>query len=193
MLRHWTAILLRLSRLVASLHEQKHSRSYRDVACLDFSQAPSEDCVTASLALPTLRVCQAHIVINNGLNQDESSVVFQLYNTAIGIDAQCAAHGATLSPSANGSDPSMWYDCFMESRDPRMAASFQFNAGSHTVTVNETWTCDDANYGNQYVSIKPLPLRCGPVLRLISNFVVSDSLCQKFFPSLWQHKDLARV
>ncbi|ERS96777.1 hypothetical protein HMPREF1624_06986 [Sporothrix schenckii ATCC 58251] len=62
---------------------------------------------------------------------------FQLYNAVLGVDAQCSTH-------VNQTDVSdAWHSCFVESRDTRITTAFQFDLGRHTVTVRETWVCDD--------------------------------------------------
>jgi len=82
-------------------------------------------------------------------NSENSSVSFQLFNTATNIDAQCSAYSIALTPNAIGSDPYQWYNCFMEARDPRMAAKFRYDATLNHLTVDETWVCADKEKGRE--------------------------------------------
>ncbi|OAA56355.1 hypothetical protein SPI_07966 [Niveomyces insectorum RCEF 264] len=85
---------------------------------------------------------------NSSSSRDTStSVVFQMYNAVLGVDAQCAAH---VSPadgtSVHGAAANTWHTCFVESRDTRITAAFQFDLGPrHVLTVNETWICNDGH------------------------------------------------
>ncbi|KAL1850222.1 hypothetical protein VTK73DRAFT_9697 [Phialemonium thermophilum] len=118
-----------------------------------------DNCTAASLALHHMTTYQVILAYTNSSTCD-NTVVFQLYNPAISVDAQCAAYGPTVgvSPTNRSSSSSSlagdgWHSCFVESRDPRVAASFRFDFARREVTVNETWVCDDAGDGKQsYVS-----------------------------------------
>lgn len=111
------------------------------------------DCMTRSLALQNLTVQHTRIIEGNGTDGEDSSVVFQLQNSAIGIEGECAAHGAALAVNGTDTNPYMVYDCFMESRDPtNVSAMFQYDVMQNKLTINETWVCDDKNYSQPYVS-----------------------------------------
>ncbi|CAK7236326.1 hypothetical protein SCUCBS95973_009570 [Sporothrix curviconia] len=68
-----------------------------------------------------------------------TSFEFQLYNGVLDVDAQCSTH----VPQQNSSSRPAWHDCFVESRDTRITAAFQFDLAQHTLTIHETWVCDD--------------------------------------------------
>lgn len=102
----------------------------------------AEDCTADSLALKNMTTYQIQIVYTDSPT-DDNSVVFQLYNPVIGVDAQCAAYGPGLGVGDTRNDT--WYGCFIESRDTRISASFAYDFVLNQVTVNETWVCDSAN------------------------------------------------
>ncbi|CAK7203006.1 hypothetical protein SEUCBS139899_005733 [Sporothrix eucalyptigena] len=66
-----------------------------------------------------------------------TSFEFQLYNSVLGVDAQCSTH-----VPQNESLLATWHTCFVESRDTRITAAFQFDLTRHTLIINETWVCD---------------------------------------------------
>lgn len=108
----------------------------------------AEDCTAESRELHNMTTYQIQISYSNSSHED-NSVVFQLYNPAIGVDAQCAAYGPTLGVGDSRSDT--WYPCFVESRDPRISAAFKYDFVANQVTVNETWVCDAADPDQSYV------------------------------------------
>lgn len=108
----------------------------------EIRQTVSTDCIAQSSALKNLTITWAAIFKGSPFAREPSSVSFQLFNTAIRIDAQCSAYDIALTPNAVGSDPYKWYDCFMESRDPRMSARFRYDATLNHLTVDERWVCD---------------------------------------------------
>ncbi len=109
----------------------------------------ADDCVASSLAIHNLTAYSSQIVFSNASTGDDNSVVFQLYNSVLDVDAQCAAHDLTSAASEAGHDPaSVWHGCFVESRDPRISASFQYDPERKLLTVNETWVCDTADPGH---------------------------------------------
>lgn len=100
------------------------------------------DCITQSSGLQNLTITSLAIFKGSPFAREPSSISFQLFNIAIQIDAQCSAYDVALTPNAVGADPYKWYDCFMESRDPRMSARFQYDATLNHLTVDEQWVCD---------------------------------------------------
>lgn len=108
----------------------------------------SEDCETASTAMRNMTTYQIQISYSNS-STDDNSVVFQLYNPVIGVDAQCAAYGSTLGVGDSRNDT--WYQCFIESLDTRISASFKYDFVLNQVTVNETWACDSPDPSRSYV------------------------------------------
>ncbi|KAM7223100.1 hypothetical protein V8F06_001656 [Rhypophila decipiens] len=106
------------------------------------SQTTDSDCITRSSALQNLTITSVSIFKGSPFERENSSVSFQLFNTAIQIDAQCSAYDIALTPNAIGADPYKWYDCFMESRDARMSARFRYDATLNHLTVDERWVCD---------------------------------------------------
>lgn len=98
-----------------------------------------QDCVAASLALRDMITYQIQISYSDSSKAD-NSVVFQLYNPVIAVDAQCAAYGPNLG--VGDARNYTWYGCFMESLDTRISASFKYDFVVNEVTVNETWVCD---------------------------------------------------
>lgn len=109
----------------------------------------SEDCAAASTALHNLTTYQIQISYSNSSTED-NSVVFQLYNPVIGVDAQCAAYGPALGVGDSRNDT--WYRCFIESLDTRISASFKYDFVLNQVTVNETWVCDSTDQSHSYVA-----------------------------------------
>ncbi|KAK3689040.1 hypothetical protein B0T22DRAFT_513101 [Podospora appendiculata] len=103
----------------------------------------SDNCYAKSLALTNFTIYAAQVLKGSPFKQENSSIAFQLFNTATNTDAQCSAYSAALTPNSNSADPYIWYGCFMESRDPSMAAKFRYDATLNYVTINETWTCLD--------------------------------------------------
>ncbi|KAM7192723.1 hypothetical protein V8F33_008184 [Rhypophila sp. PSN 637] len=112
------------------------------------SQTTDLDCITRSSALQNLTITSVSVFKGSPFERENSSVSFQLFNTAIQIDAQCSAYDIALTPNAIGADPYKWYDCFMESRDARMSARFRYDATLNHLTVDEKWVCD-VEGGNQ--------------------------------------------
>lgn len=112
------------------------------------------NCTALSAAIHNLTVYGAEILytpanttgtstdIDTGLDTT-TSFEFQLYNAILGVDAQCSTHVNQTY------DSSEWHSCFVESRDSRIAAAFRFDLGRHTVTINETWVCDDNGDGGE--------------------------------------------
>ncbi|KAM7205440.1 hypothetical protein V8F20_003209 [Naviculisporaceae sp. PSN 640] len=100
------------------------------------------DCITRSSTLRTLTITSLAIFKGSPFAREPSSISFQLFNTAIQIEAQCSAYDIALTPNAVGADPYKWYDCFMESSDPRMSARFRYDATLNHLTVDERWVCD---------------------------------------------------
>jgi hypothetical protein len=102
----------------------------------------SEECVTKALALRNLTALAPQIVLDSAIPEN-NAVVFQLFNPVTQVSGECAAHGDTLSPDALTGRPDIWYNCFVESRDPTITVEFQFDSSLNRLTVNETWTCAD--------------------------------------------------
>lgn len=107
---------------------------------------PAADCAAQSAAIHNLTVYGAEILYTpaarNGTSDNKTAVdtttsfEFQLYNAVLNVDAQCSTHVNQTSSATE------WHGCFVESRDTRIAASFQFDLERHTFTINETWVCD---------------------------------------------------
>lgn len=108
----------------------------------------AEDCTSRSAALVNLTVVNTQIVLGNPLSRENSSIVFQLRNPATGVEGECAAHGPALTPNGVGSDPYIWYNCFVESRNPSITKMFQYDSVINQLSVNETWICDDNTADN---------------------------------------------
>ncbi|KAK3934007.1 hypothetical protein QBC46DRAFT_325764 [Diplogelasinospora grovesii] len=109
-----------------------------------------EGCYNKSIALTNLTIYAAEVILGDPLKGENSSIAFQLFNTALGADgtdAQCSAHTAALTPQGTQSDPYVWYGCFVESRDTsaNISARFRYDGTIDQLTVNETWTCYDNN------------------------------------------------
>ncbi|CAK7224166.1 hypothetical protein SBRCBS47491_005456 [Sporothrix bragantina] len=80
-----------------------------------------------------------NVTLTNTTGVDTAtSFEFQMYNAVLDVDAQCSTHVPQQESNA-----SVWHDCFVESRDTRITAAFQFDLSRHTLTINETWVCDD--------------------------------------------------
>jgi len=101
-------------------------------------RSADEDCIINSTSLKSLTAFQTQLAYGNQTNGDDNVIEFRLYNPAIDVSTECSGHGAAL----NGSDASAPYWCFVESRDPRITATFQFDATTNKLSVNETWVCD---------------------------------------------------
>ncbi|KAK3317061.1 hypothetical protein B0H66DRAFT_626824 [Apodospora peruviana] len=114
-----------------------------DIPPLALVDQPDASCLSKSLLLTNLTIYAAQVFKGSPFQAENSSVSFQLFNAATNTDAQCSAYSIALTPNAVGSDPYQWYNCFMESRDPRMTARFQYDATLNHLTVNERWVCDD--------------------------------------------------
>lgn len=114
------------------------------------------NCTSRSAAIHNLTVYGTEILYtpvaaapgdnSTGADIDTStSFEFQLYNAVLGVDAQCSTH---VNQTDDASASTTWHPCFVESRDTRIAAAFRFYLGEHTLTVNETWVCDDNSGGS---------------------------------------------
>ena len=108
------------------------------------------DCLERSTQVKTLSLIYTQVI--NGGHDDgpDSMIYFELQNPSIGVDAQCSAHGPTLAPNEIGNtlyDPTKWYNCFVESRDPSIGAVFQFDSARKLLSVNETWSCQNETSG----------------------------------------------
>ncbi|OIW32038.1 hypothetical protein CONLIGDRAFT_712446 [Coniochaeta ligniaria NRRL 30616] len=101
-----------------------------------------DECVSKSFALRNLTALAPQVVIDES-NPDNNAVVFQLFNPITKVSGECAAHGATLAPDKATGNPELWYNCFVESRDPSITVQFQFDSASYQLTVNETWLCEE--------------------------------------------------
>ena len=138
------------------------------------TQSLNESCVTKSLALRNMTTYQIQLSYSNS-STEENSVVFQLYNPAIQVDAQCTAYGPSVG--VGNDSRQTWHPCFVESIDERIHAAFKYDFLLNQVTVNETWVCDTASTTRQYVLIRggqrrkatpPLnPRRAGTVFSLL--------------------------
>jgi len=120
--------------------------------------ADGDDCATRSKAMHQLFAMQTQLVYGNRSGGADNTIVFQLDNPAIRVDAQCAGHGPALTPGTNYSNAKAWYSCFIESRDPRISARFQFDVETSRVSIEQTWECDSTNSSLPYV----LPQLCIP-------------------------------
>ncbi|KAB5532672.1 hypothetical protein GE09DRAFT_1145469 [Coniochaeta sp. 2T2.1] len=101
-----------------------------------------DECVTKSFATHNLTALAPQVVLDSRI-PDNNAVVFQLFNPITEVSGECAAHGATLAPDKETGEPELWYNCFVESRDPSITAQFQFDSALSQLTVNETWICEE--------------------------------------------------
>lgn len=104
---------------------------------------PNDDeCVSKAYALHNLTALAPQVVLDRS-SPENDAVVFQLFNPVTGVSGECAAHGATLAPDKVTGNSELWYDCFVESRDPSITVQFQFDSALSQLTVNETWMCEE--------------------------------------------------
>lgn len=148
----------------------------------------SDNCLGNSLALQTLTVFQGSVTGASPASENDTAVVFQLLNPALDVDAQCAAHSTALTPNGRHRDPSVWYNCFVESRDTTISAKFQFDTVANKLTVNETWECTNATTSFTYVAEKPCFDSEGLVGRETAN---KGSQCA--LPGLWLRRATGHV
>lgn len=124
------------------------------------SSSNDDDCASRSSSLRVLAALQMTATFGNQSCGDDNVVEFRLWNAAAGFNAECSAHGAGL----DGSDADKWYFCFVETRDPRVAAAFRYDGPQKRLTVRETWACDaDAGNGTAVFEAhgdRVLPLTC---------------------------------
>ncbi|KAK3317298.1 hypothetical protein B0T19DRAFT_468887 [Cercophora scortea] len=142
-LRLATLLFLLSSAIAASLLNPSPLLPHNYRTRTTLAPRDSDSCYAKSLALTNFTIYAAQVLKGSPFKQENSSISFQLFNTATDTDAQCSAHSAALTPNSNSADPYIWYGCFMESRDPSMAAKFRYDATLNFVTINETWTCLD--------------------------------------------------
>ena len=95
-----------------------------------------------------IRVIVASAAIQGG--EPESSIIFQLHDPALDIDAYCTGYGRELTPNGRAVDPGKWYLCFTEDRSLDLVASFQYDSAKSRLTVMETLTCGDDTSGPPY-------------------------------------------
>lgn len=126
----------------------------------------SLDCTSGSLALRTVAIRNVRVLVDMTSPSDgpaafnySTSVVFQLFNPATEIEAQCAGYFSSSNPLQPGSSSTSqlaaaqsqaeaaaaveWHDCFLETRLPGRTAAFQFDGrdGGNVLGVNVTWEC----------------------------------------------------
>lgn len=104
------------------------------------------ECVSDSFAVHNLTALAPEVIIDSS-KPDNNAAIFQLFNPVTQVSGECAAHGATLAPDKALGEPEIWYNCFVESRDPSITAHFQFDSVLNQLTVNETWTCGEGDEG----------------------------------------------
>ncbi|KAH8899984.1 hypothetical protein GQ53DRAFT_758113 [Thozetella sp. PMI_491] len=120
------------------------ARAHRSSAVI--SRQALTNCLENSGRVNNLTLIYTRTLDGGPAGGEDSMIYFQLGNPALGVDAQCSAHGPTLAPSGTDNtlfDPGKWYNCFVESRDPSIDAVFRFDSVQTRLTVNETWACQD--------------------------------------------------
>jgi hypothetical protein len=108
------------------------------------------NCTASSISLTSLTIQQSRLFYDSSPTADEAgnSLVFQLHNTAIGVDGECSGHGVGAAMLTD-----QWFGCFMETSQPNISAGFQYKPEDNLLTVQETWVCDDGpNVTEQVVS-----------------------------------------
>ena len=108
-----------------------------------FAQADSTpSCVTASNALKSLVVSKTHLVSGNPMNKENTTITFLLHNSAVGVDVNCTAAGAELTPQGSSTDPYKWWECeSVTTSSAVVTAAFQWDTQIVQLTVNESWVC----------------------------------------------------
>ncbi|MDB5911140.1 MAG: hypothetical protein JWP34_5257 [Massilia sp.] len=101
-----------------------------------------KECVSKSFAIHNLTAVAPQVVIDSS-SPDNNAVVFRLFNPITEVSGECAAHGVTLAPDNVTGNPGLWYNCFVESRDPSITVQFQYDSALDQLTVNETWVCEE--------------------------------------------------
>ena len=106
-----------------------------------------DSCAAESRNLKSLTVLYTRI--SGSATQEGSLIAFQLQNNAGGFGAMCSSNALNVMAVPDEGDYDVWYGCFIESRDPNRAASFQYSTASKELTLNVTWDCGGPNNGTR--------------------------------------------
>jgi hypothetical protein len=143
--RLWPFLLLQITGRLSSSHTfplAATSGRYDDLGGID-------DCQVESQERQNFTVMYMDIIKGGPLDGPDSSIYFQLHNSMTGVDAQCSAHGPSLTPNGGGRsdpyNPDAWYNCFVESTHANITATFQYDSVLDILTINETWPCNYTN------------------------------------------------
>ncbi|KAK3386129.1 hypothetical protein B0H63DRAFT_523447 [Podospora didyma] len=148
-----------------------------------------EACLNSSLSLTNLTITDAAIIMGNPMEHQNTSVTFNAYNTAAGVDAKCSASNVALTPQATGSDPYQWYDCAItSSKSPNATLKFRYDGTLQHLTVNETWVCQDEAADTPLLftafSFNQLPIDCkqGDGTTFSTRQCIQDKDSKIYFP-----------
>jgi len=114
--------------------------------------SPDDECVSKSFSIHKLTALAPEILLDTA-SPDNNAVVFQLFNPITRVSGECTAHGTTLAPDKDTGRPELWYDCFVESRDPSITVQFQYDSALDQLTVNETWICEEDEVDGSFRSV----------------------------------------